>query len=441
MIPSLPQDPGAPFRSAARPGQQHHPRRAPRRHSRRGDLRASSFEFGFLLGRRTAAIIQPADAPRRRCWCSRPSAPPNSDAGAASRSRRSTPGRKPVPTTRATIVRPVRSSRTEATPSFRACAPAVQGAARGHLGILNRACTAWRASTAVPLRVEHSTRTCLVARIGSGPASPCPSRTLSRARRSSPPGARRARRSMTPEERFAALLGGTRRAARRRRSWCSGSRDVDARRMREAALQARVALEACWRSSPRRRPRISSGSGHRWRTRRPRCCAATSAGSRSGSRDASSASRRRCVDAPRRFGARSASRIFTVRFRPVLNSSAMEPVTTRAVAAAAPTTNGLAIVPPPAARPGREGLDQRPRDRRSAAARRPSVSPVRLSATSVRLRITRAAARRQALDQPREHVTPLGSRSVTVELPPGRSSPGTRTAEGSARAQQPPQTS
>ena len=62
---------------------------------------------------------------------------------------------------------------------------------------------------------------------------------------------RRARRSMeAPEERFAALLGGRERALLAEELVLRARADLDAGRLREAALQARVALESLLHDAP-----------------------------------------------------------------------------------------------------------------------------------------------------------------------------------------------
>ena len=85
----------------------------------------------------------------------------------------------------------------------------------------------------------------LVARIGLGAGESVADGRFADAWELPPPGARRTRRSMeAPEERFAALLGGHAAPLAAEELVLRARADVDAGRMREAALQARVALEA-----------------------------------------------------------------------------------------------------------------------------------------------------------------------------------------------------
>ena len=84
-----------------------------------------------------------------------------------------------------------------------------------------------------------------MARIGLGAGESVADGRFADAWELPPPGARRTRRSMeAPEERFAALLGGHAAPLAAEELVLRARADVDAGRMREAALQARVALEA-----------------------------------------------------------------------------------------------------------------------------------------------------------------------------------------------------
>ena len=135
-----------------------------------------------------------------------------------------------------------------------------------------------------------------------------------------PPGARRTRRSMeAPEERFAALLGGRGSPLAAEELVLRARADLDAGRTREAALQARVALEALLAEleSPARR-RAWMSSGRRWPTRPTGPCAA-SVGRRRGGRRPRRARIEAMetllprADAPRRLSSRTFSEIFTSR--------------------------------------------------------------------------------------------------------------------------------
>ena len=85
----------------------------------------------------------------------------------------------------------------------------------------------------------------LVARIGLGDGESVADGRFAEAWELPPPGARRTRRSMeAPEERFAALVGGHGSPLAAEELVLRARADLDAGRTREAALQARVALEA-----------------------------------------------------------------------------------------------------------------------------------------------------------------------------------------------------
>ena len=109
----------------------------------------------------------------------------------------------------------------------------------------------------------------LVARVGYGSGEEVADGRFAEALELPRPGARRARRSMeAPEERFAALLGGRERGLAAEELVLRARADLDAGRMREAALQARVALEALLAASWRRRTRAPRASRSRATARR-----------------------------------------------------------------------------------------------------------------------------------------------------------------------------
>jgi hypothetical protein len=120
------------------------------------------------------------------------------------------------------------------------------------LRVLNRALRARRAATADPWLGDVSVERALVARIGYGSGDAVAEGRYGDALELPRAGARRVKRSMeAPEERFAALLG-------RRTETLAGEElvlraraDLAAGRPREAALQARVALEALVAELPR----------------------------------------------------------------------------------------------------------------------------------------------------------------------------------------------
>ena len=113
------------------------------------------------------------------------------------------------------------------------------------LKTLNRALRAQRAAAADPYLGELSADRALVARIGYGRGDSVADGRFGEALELPRAGPRRVRRSMeAPEERFAALLGARERALVAEELVLRARADLDAGCMREAALQARIALEA-----------------------------------------------------------------------------------------------------------------------------------------------------------------------------------------------------
>jgi hypothetical protein len=156
---------------------------------------------------------------------------------------------EPVPTSRATIVRPEPfGSREEAArwlADLRANDSAMESELDGALRILNRALRALRAAIADPWLSEVSADRALVARIGYGRGEAVAEGRFGDALELPRAGARRVKRSMeAPDERFAALLGAREKALVGEELVLRARADLAAGRPREAALQARVALEA-----------------------------------------------------------------------------------------------------------------------------------------------------------------------------------------------------
>jgi hypothetical protein len=156
---------------------------------------------------------------------------------------------EPVPTARATVVRPEPfGSRDEAAAwlaSLRRDEDAARATLDDALRTLNRALRARRAATADPWLADVSDERALVARIGYGRGEAVAEGRFGEALELPRAGARRTRRSMeAPEERFAALLGGRDQALVAEELVLRARADLEAGRPREAALQARVALEA-----------------------------------------------------------------------------------------------------------------------------------------------------------------------------------------------------
>ena len=215
------------------------------------------FEFGFLLG--------PGDG--RFLVRAAPDAEPESvlvmtTLGAPQ--RRFLAGRKgrevtdaeaePVPTSRATVTRPspfADSAKAEAwLAGLRGDPDAADAEVSDGLVILNRAIHAHRASRADPHARDVSADSALVVRIGFGPGEAVADGHYAQAWEL--PGDRRhTRRSMeAPEERFAALMGGRERVLACEELVLRARADLDAGRAREAALQARVALESLLAEMP-----------------------------------------------------------------------------------------------------------------------------------------------------------------------------------------------
>jgi hypothetical protein len=156
---------------------------------------------------------------------------------------------EPVPTARVTVVRPEPlASRDEAAAwlaGLRGDDEAIQAELDAAFGVLNRALRAQRAATADPYLAEVSAERALVARVGYGRGESVADGRYGEALELPRAGARRVRRSMeAPDERFAALLGARQQTLVAEELVLRARADLDAGRTREAALQARVALEA-----------------------------------------------------------------------------------------------------------------------------------------------------------------------------------------------------
>jgi hypothetical protein len=156
---------------------------------------------------------------------------------------------EPVPTSRATVVRP------EPFPTAEAAAAWLDALRRDSdqrdaeleraLAIVNRALRAQRAAAADPYVADVSAERALVARIGYGRGEAVADGRFGEAFELPRAGARRVKRSMeAPEERFAAILGGHETPLAAEELVLRARADLDAGRDREAALQARVAIEA-----------------------------------------------------------------------------------------------------------------------------------------------------------------------------------------------------
>jgi hypothetical protein len=217
-------------------------------------------EFGFLLGPPDGSYLvrSSADAPPEAVLVL-------TTLGAPERRRlRGRRGRpveecepEPVPTSRATVVRPEPfGSREEAArwlAEVRADDSAMEDELERAVRILNRALRARRAATADPWLPEVSAERALVARIGYGRGEAVAEGRFGEAFELPRAGVRRVKRSMeAPEERFAALLGAREPALVGEELVLRARADLAAGRFREAALQARVALEALLAELPAR---------------------------------------------------------------------------------------------------------------------------------------------------------------------------------------------
>jgi hypothetical protein len=153
---------------------------------------------------------------------------------------------EPVPTSRATVVRPHPfDAPADWLAGLRADQETLDGEVTAAFAVLNRALRAWRAAAADPYVGELSFERALVARVGYGGGDAVADGRFAEALELPRPGARRVRRSMeSPEERFSALLGAREAQLVAEELVLRARADLNAGRPREAALQARVALEA-----------------------------------------------------------------------------------------------------------------------------------------------------------------------------------------------------
>jgi hypothetical protein len=157
--------------------------------------------------------------------------------------------REPVPTARATVVRPEPFASGEHARAWlfalRGNEEELDAEVGTAMGVLNRALRAHRLAAADPYLPELSADRALVARVGYGRGDAVAEGRFAEAIELPRAGGRRVKRSMeAPEERFAALLGSREQPLVAEELVLRARADLDAGRPREAALQARVALEA-----------------------------------------------------------------------------------------------------------------------------------------------------------------------------------------------------
>ncbi|MEA2365370.1 MAG: hypothetical protein QOE69_2383 [Thermoleophilaceae bacterium] len=151
---------------------------------------------------------------------------------------------EPVPTARATVVRSAPFATDEDATGWLGQVDLDAELAAAVL-TLNRALHAHRVAAADPYAAEVSLSRALVARVGYGSGDGLVEGRYGEAREVPLTGRRRPRRSMeAPEERFAALLGGREQALACEELVLRARADLNAGRLVEAALQARVAIEA-----------------------------------------------------------------------------------------------------------------------------------------------------------------------------------------------------
>ena len=165
-----------------------------------------------------------------------------------------------MPTSRASVVRaepfdsPVEADAWLA--SLRRADAAVADELEAALRVLNRALAAHRAAAADPYAADVSAAHALVARLGYGPGEAVADGRFIDAIELPRVGERRRRRSMEArEERFAAMLGGREERLVAEELVLRARADLNAGRTREAALEARIALEALIAELGERAPR------------------------------------------------------------------------------------------------------------------------------------------------------------------------------------------
>ena len=210
-------------------------------------------EFGFLLGPPDGRyLVRPsADALVESVLVLTTLGAPERRALRGRRPRAVTEAEpEPVPTSRATIVRAVPfSSHDEAAAWLESADPDEELTAA--VAVLNRALQSHRLAAADPYVTDVSPDRALVARIGYGSGGELADGRFGEARELPRASRRRARRSMeAPEERFASLLSGREEALPAEELVLRARADLSAGRLSEAALQARVAIEALLAALP-----------------------------------------------------------------------------------------------------------------------------------------------------------------------------------------------
>jgi hypothetical protein len=159
-----------------------------------------------------------------------------------------------VPTSRATVVRPLPFDSEERASAWLSSVRKEEEARDAELGeaiaVVNRAVHAHRLAAADPTLTELSLERALVARIGFGDGTRVAEGRFQSAWEVPRQGAKTKRSMEAPEERFAAILAGREPALPAEVLVLRARADLDAGRLREAALQARVALESLLSGMP-----------------------------------------------------------------------------------------------------------------------------------------------------------------------------------------------
>jgi hypothetical protein len=157
-------------------------------------------------------------------------------------------GAEPVPTSRATVVRPEPFASEDHAATWlgavRSDRERADSEVSSAVAVVNRALHAHRVAAADPQPRDVSAAQALVVRIGFGSGEEAALGRFAEAWEL-PRERRRTKRSMeAPDERFAAVLGGREKALVCEELVLRTREHLDAGRVREAALEARVALEA-----------------------------------------------------------------------------------------------------------------------------------------------------------------------------------------------------
>jgi hypothetical protein len=169
---------------------------------------------------------------------------------------------EPVPTSRATVVRAAPFGGADDAAGWLAGVD-LDEELTAAVAILNRALQAHRLAAADPYVTDVTAERALVARVGYGSGEEVADGRFTEARELPRFGPRRARRSMeAPEERFAALLSGREETLPAEELVLRARSDLTAGRLQEAALQARVAIEALLAALPDS-PDAAGVSAHR----------------------------------------------------------------------------------------------------------------------------------------------------------------------------------